>query len=110
LLKIEKQEALTVASKEFEVATIRGTSGSKEAEAIVTLATAKEKQILLAGAITEKEQILAEISAKMKVDIAGNVSKMQVPTYVISGGSSNGEGTGGNMQDTMMSLFMLKVF
>ena len=107
--EIEKQEALTVASKEFEVATIRAQAATKEAEAIVTLATAKEKQILLAGAITEKEQILAEISAKMKVDIAGNVSKMQVPTYVISGGSSNGEGASGNMQDTMMSLFMLKV-
>lgn len=88
--KIDKQEAETRANRDLEVARIKAEAALKQAEAIVTLATAEEKKIALAGAITEKDRTLAQIEAQKQVDIAKSLSNMNVPSVVFLGGGQGG--------------------
>ena len=101
--KVEKEEALTVAQKQLEVAMKDALAALETKKAIIALAEGKEKAIQLSGAITEQEQILAQIAAQRDVDISKNLTKIQSPTTVFLGGSGNGEGGSGNYFNNLLS-------
>jgi len=102
--KLDKEEAETRAAKELAVAKLARESAVEQAAAIVALANAEEERIAKAGAITEKEQVLAEINAKMQVDVAEQLAKVNVPQFIIGGG---GGGAGGD--STMEKLIQYKL-
>ena len=103
--KITKQEAETKANMELEVAKIRADAAMKEAEAIKTLAQAEQEKIQIAGAITEKEQVLAQIAAERDVRIAEKLANIKVPEFIINGG---GDGKGTDLTTQLMNLKLLE--
>jgi hypothetical protein len=103
--KINKKEAETLAEQRLAVASLEAQAAIKDAEAIVTLAKAQEEKIKLAGAITEKERVLAQINADMKAQIAESLSKMKVPSTVFMGGGSGGSGS---YTDTLLTIMLGK--
>jgi hypothetical protein len=88
--KINKMEAETLAQQKLAVASLNAEAAIKDAEAIVTLARAEEEKIKLAGAITEKEKVLAQIEADKQANIAKYLSQTNVPSTVFVGGGANG--------------------
>jgi len=108
--KIRKQEAETEANQRLEVARINLLAAGKDAERIIKLAKAEEKRIQLAGAITEKDRILAGIQAKRDVDVSVNLSKIQSPAVVFAGGSGGGDDgvsvSVGDMGDRIMKMLI----
>ena len=89
-----KKEALTVAAKELEVAKFSALAAEEEKKAIISLAEGKEKAIELSGAITEKEEVLATISANKDIKIAMALKDIKTPGMIMMGG---GEGGGSEM-------------
>ena len=89
--RIYKEEQLTIAGRKLEVATIEALASIEDAKAIVALAEANEKKIKLAGAITEKERILAEIMAEKEVKIALALANVKVPGIMFIGGSESSQ-------------------
>ena len=106
--KIEKQEAETRANMDLEVAKIQAEAAKKQALAIVSLAEAEEKRIQLAGAITEKDRVLAEIAMNRDTKVSANLAEIRVPGVIInSDGSQNGSG-GGVLGNLINLLIMQK--
>jgi hypothetical protein len=116
-VEVEKQakiEAETKAEKELSVSEIELKRSEVElktadnkAQAIKMLAEAKEQEIQRAGMITEREQVLAEINARMKVDMTKALKDVNVPSTLLVGGSG-GPGQGADMQENLMNLLLLK--
>ncbi len=104
--KIEKEQAETIANKELEVARIRVEAATKEAEAIIKLAEAEEKRIKLAGAITEKERVLAEIARDRDHLVATQLSKIKTPSVII--GSSAGDNGQGGVLGNLINLLVMQ--
>ncbi len=100
-----KEKALIVAQQAQEVAVIALEAARAEAEAIVLLAEAEQKRIDLAGKITEREQILAEISAKRDANVAKELAQIAVPTTMIVGG---GEGGSTDVTTHLMNMRLLQ--
>jgi hypothetical protein len=103
--KIEKQEALTRAQREQDVARIMLEKAKLEAQAKIELAKAKQKEIELSGAITEKERVLAQIQAEKEVRVAEHLAKIAVPANVIVGG---GDAKSSGLSSTLMNMLMLE--
>lgn len=101
--QLTKQEAETYAQQQLEVARLEKESAKENAEAQVIKAGAQQKSLQLAGAISEKEQILAEIEAQKQVGIARELAKIQVPSMVISG-SQGGDG----INSSMLNMLLMK--
>lgn len=100
--QLKKQEAETLAEQQLQVARLDKERSKEEAEAQVILANARQKALSLGGALSEKEQILAEIERDKCIGVAKELAKIHVPQFIISGqGNSNTEGS-------MMNLLMLK--
>ena len=89
--KIQKEAAETKANQELEVARTGALAAEENAKAVKTLASAEEERIKKAGAITEKEQILAEIDANMRAKIATAIAQVDVPSTMIIGGGAGGK-------------------
>jgi hypothetical protein len=106
--KIKKAEAETLANQKFEVAKINYTAAEKNAAAIIVLAEAEEKRIQMAGAITEKDKVLAEIAAERDVQIAMQLSKVQSPGVVFSGGGKDGSSGGSEVMMNMINYRLLE--
>ncbi len=108
--KIDKEEALTRASKEFEVAQIATKAAEQQALAIKTLAEAEKQKIAQAGAITEKERVLAQIAADRDAKVAEKLGQIRGPQIVFgSGGNGSGTGSGAaDWQSGMWNLIMLR--
>lgn len=104
--KLTKEQAEVKANQELEVAKIGRAAAEEDAKKQIVLAQAKKESIALGGAITERDRVLAEIAAKRDAEVASYLSKVATPSTVITGG--NGTGTGGNTQDTLMNLTLLK--
>lgn len=86
-----KQKMLVEASQKMEVAEIDLTAARLQAEAIKTLAEAKQKEIQLAGKITEREQTLAQLQKETVIGVAAEYAKVNVPEFIVAGGDgSNG--------------------
>lgn len=107
--KQAKIEAETKAEQELAVAKLERQAAEENAAAIITLAAAEEEKIAKAGAITEKERVLAQIDADMKVKQAEHLSKIRVPAVVMSGGGGNGDNANGDqLQQLLMNLMLLE--
>lgn len=88
--KLEAQELL-------EKARLVAASAEQEALAIRSLASAEEERIQKGGAVTEREQVLAQIAADAQVAIASHLAKIAVPSTMIIGGGGDEGGTMGNL-------------
>lgn len=100
-----KQQAETKAQQQLEVARLEKERAKEDAEAQIILASARQKSLQLAGAISERDRVLAEIERDKCIGIADRLSRINVPQFIISGGGTEGNT---NMQDSMMNLFMLR--
>ena len=103
--QLTKAEAETKATQELEVAKLNKERAKEEAETVILQASAQEKALQLAGAISEKDRVLAEIESTKQIGIARELSKIAVPQFIITG--SSGE-AGAGVSDTLMNMMMLK--
>lgn len=102
--QLTKQEAETVAMQELEVARLAKERAKEEAESQMILASAKQKSLQMAGAISERDRVLAEIEMEKAVGVAEKLSKIAVPQFIINGGGNSSV----NSNDALMNLFLLK--
>lgn len=100
-----KQQAETKANQELECAKIERMKSEEMAQAQIILANAKEKSLRLAGAISERDLILAEIERDKSIGVAEKLSKIAVPQFIISG-SENKNGTS---DSSLMNIYLLKL-
>lgn len=91
----------------LEIAELKKQQAVEEAEAIKTLAAAEEEKISKAGAITEKERVLAEIAKDRDAQVAEALSKVHVPSVMFNGSDKGGEGTASN-NENLMNLLLLR--
>lgn len=128
--EIEKQSAETKAKQEAEISRIQADmqlkvaelqaqsvlkkaegealAAAKQAEGILSLATAKAKEIDIAGAVKEHDKVLAEIARDQAIGVARELAKINVPQTIISGGTGSSQGSGQNMTEVMISLALMK--
>jgi len=107
--KINKQQADTVAAQKLSVAILEAKAALQQARAIKTLAKAEEERIRLAGAITERDKILATIEANRDVNVATQLSKVKVPQWLIVGGGGQEKGAkSAGLTENLMNLVLLK--
>ncbi|KKN52813.1 hypothetical protein LCGC14_0608560 [marine sediment metagenome] len=104
IAKIKKTEAETLANQMLAVATINLSAAKKDAARIIELAKAEQERIQLAGAITEKDRVLATIKAErdVKIAIALAVVKSPLVVMVSSGGA-------GEKEDVMNNLINIRL-
>lgn len=107
IAKLVKEEALVKAKQKEEIAQIELVQARLDAQTKVALAEAKQKEIQLSGAITEKEKILAEILAKKQVAIAqaygAGIAGATFPKTIIMG-SGKDSGDAGLFKMWLMSM------
>lgn len=105
--ELEKKEAEVKAEREREVAKIKAEqlkevaklnkeAAELDAQRIVTLAEAKQKEIQLSGAITEVQKMTLEVNKDIEIGkaeaIANGFSKITLPKFMIIGnGSADGK-------------------
>jgi hypothetical protein len=92
----DKEIAETAAEKQLEVSKLLALAAEEEAKAIRTLAEAEEEKIARAGAITERERVLAEIAKERDVGIAQHLSQIPVPQVTFTGAGTEGSGSTDN--------------
>jgi len=103
--KLEKLQAETKAQQDLSVADLQAQAATKKAEAIITLANAKQKEIEIAGALTEKDKYALEIGRDTKIGVATALSKgMTMPQVVMTGGA-DGKGLD---TSNLMNMWLLK--
>lgn len=102
--RLTKERAEVSANQLLEVARIERQASEEDAKRVITLANAEKEKIALAGAITEEKRVLAEIQRDKEIGIARELSKIAVPSTVISGGT----GSGANLQDNLVNIALLK--
>lgn len=101
--QLTKQEMETVAQQELEVARMAKQRSLEEADAQIILAKARKDSLSMGGAISERERILAQIEMEKAIGVARELSKIAVPSFIISGaGSGEGEGVSGSMMNMLM--------
>lgn len=99
-----KSVATTEAEARKVAASLNLEAARLDAEAMRVAAAAKEEQIGKAGAITERERVLAELEKETRIGVAAELSRAQSPSLVISGGGS-GQGT---TFENMLNVFMMR--
>jgi len=92
-----KKQADTEAAQLVSVAKLKLEASKLDAQAVVALAEAEEKRIQLAGAFTEREKGILEISAKRDAMVTAELSKIPVPYNYFGGGSDSEGGMMGNL-------------
>lgn len=100
--QLAKQEAETKAMQELEVAKLNRMKAEEEAEGQIIMAQAQEKCLMHAGALSEKERILAEIDRDKHIGMAREISKMNVPKFIIQGSE------GASTNENLVNMFLLK--
>lgn len=104
--QLTKQQAETHAQQELEVARLAKERSKEEAEAQIILANARAKTISIAGGISERDRILAEIDRDKNIGVARELAKIAVPQFIISGSKS--ESGSSNVNDSLMNMMLLK--
>lgn len=99
--QLNKQQAETLATQQLECAKLDKMRAQEEADRQVMLAMAQEKALKIAGALSEKERILAEIERDKAIGVAEQLSHVQVPKFIINGGGEGG-------QANLLNLFLLQ--
>lgn len=100
---LTKQEAETRAMQDLEVSKLATARATEEANAQIILAAAREKSLRMGGAISEREQILAEIEKEKCIGVARELSKINVPQFIINSGDGQG-----STNESLMNMLMLK--
>jgi SPFH domain / Band 7 family len=107
MAELMKQEALVKAKQKEEIAQIELVQARLDAQSKIALAEARQKEIQLSGAITEKERVLAEILAGKQVAIAKAygtaIAGATFPKTIIMG-SGKDSGDAGLFKMWMMSM------
>jgi hypothetical protein len=85
-----KTVLVTQATAAKDSSSLQAEADKLKATGIIALAEAKQKEIMLGGAVTEQDRVLATIQADRDVKVAENLSKIAVPSNIIIGGSSTG--------------------
>lgn len=104
---LNKQKAETEAQQQLECAKLGKMRAEQEAEGQIILASAQEKALKLAGAISERDRVLAEIERDKSIGVATELSKIAVPQFIINGGVS-AAGESKSTQDHLMNIYLLK--
>jgi regulator of protease activity HflC (stomatin/prohibitin superfamily) len=102
--KLCKEEAETKAQQELECAKLDRMRAEEEAQTQVLLAQAKETSLKLGGAISERDRVLAEIEMKKCIGVASELSKINVPNFIINGSGESKTG----VNDSLMNMMLLK--
>jgi len=103
--ELTKRENETLAMQQLEVAKLEKERSIQEGESQIIRAEAQKKSIELAGALSEKERILAEIERDRMIGVARELSKIAVPQFIITGGSQDDDA---NVNNQLMQVLMLK--
>ncbi len=102
-------QQVSVALLELEVAKTEALSAEQQASAIKTLASAEQERIKLAGAITERERVLAEIAATRDAKVAEQLAKIKTPSTLIVGSEgSNGGGSGSAVMQHLVNMALMQ--
>lgn len=102
---LEKQRAETDAAKVLSVATLSRQTAEQDKLGQIAKAEAQQESLKIAGAISERERVLAEIEKEKAIGVARELSQVKVPNMVISGGSSNGNSGG---TENLINLYLLR--
>jgi uncharacterized membrane protein YqiK len=116
---IKKAQAVTQAQQKVEVAlqdkqeaeTLKMTAKIKaeraelDKKAVISAAEAKAKEIEIAGGLSDKDRVLAQIKADRDVKVAAALAGIQSPHVVMTGGESK---DGRSVNDNLMNLMLLK--
>ncbi len=94
----DKQEAETLKS----IAQIKAERAELDKKAVISAAEAKAKEIEIAGGLSDKDRILAQIKADRDAKVATALANVQTPK-VILGGSDGKDSTG-----SLLNLVLLK--
>jgi hypothetical protein len=100
-----KSVATTEAEARKVAASLNLEAARLDAEATRVAAAAKEEQIGKAGAITERERVLAEIDRDARIGVAKEVANIKVPSFMITGGGTTGGGSG---LEQLLNVFMMR--
>ena len=107
LARLTKEEALVRAKQKEEIAEIELIQAKLDAQSKIALAEAKQKEIQLSGAITEKVKVLAEITAEKQIAIAkaygSAIAGAVFPKTIIIGSGKN-SGDAGLFKMWLMSM------
>jgi len=117
--EIAKRQAVIAAEQKVEVAAqlkqeaenlrqiaeIEAQTAELRKKATVSAAEAKQQVIEIAGGITEKERVLAEIKADRDAKVAAALATVKTPSIVIVGGN---EGSGGGLMENLINMALLK--
>lgn len=100
-----KAVATTEAEARRDAASLNLEAAKLDAEATRVAAAAKEEQIQKAGAITERDRVLAEIDRDARIGVAREMSAIKVPGFMITGG---GGSEGGSSLEQLLNVFMMR--
>ena len=106
--KADQDAAVLTINAEAQLLAAKKLADAKveESRGLISIATAKQKEIELGGSVKESDRVLATIQADRDVAVALALSKIEVPRTIINGGgSAGGDGT---MFSQMLNLTMLK--
>ncbi len=62
----------------------------------------------MAGAISERERVLAEIARDQAIGVAKELSKIQVPSTVFNGGSNASGSSPNGAMDSLISVTLME--
>lgn len=103
-----KKQAETKALQDLEVAKLDRQAAEENAAKQIALAKAQEESLKIAGAISERDRVLAEISKEQAIGVARELSKIQAPSNVISGGNSGGDKSSSTIMDNLISVTLME--
>lgn len=98
--QLNKQQAETLAQQQLECARLERLRTEEEAASLMKLAEAREKALKVGGSLSERDRILAEIERDKAIGVAAQISKVQVPKFIISGQQGG--------QENLLNLFLLQ--
>lgn len=103
----EAAVAQIAAEQKLKVAQLDAEAAKKQAEGIVSLATAEQQRISVGGAVKEQDKVLATIQADRDARVAEALSKIQVPQTIVNGNSGGTGGTQGS-NEMMFNLILMR--
>jgi hypothetical protein len=103
-----KIKLITEANAAKEAASLQSEADKLKATGIVALAEAKQKEIQLGGAVTERDKTLAEIQANKEVGVATQLAQLRGPQNIIIGGSGDGKSGGASMQEVLWNMTLMR--
>jgi regulator of protease activity HflC (stomatin/prohibitin superfamily) len=113
---LEKQRAETDAAKvkavaemkaaqELAVATLARQTADQDKAAQIARAEGQQEALKIAGAISERDRVLAEIAKDQAIGVAKELSQIRVPSVMVQGG---GAGAASNVTGDLINLALME--